>query len=113
MFVRYGLPFIDQNNGGNLDGMIDALSNLAGLIDNDTIIIPGHGQLSSRDDLLEYRNMLVVIRGKLVRAKVQEGIDQLARGEFVESTDETLDDLLEEIEAEALSDLELQRPNAD
>jgi cyclase len=71
MFVRYGLPFIDQNDGGSLDGMIDALSNIAGLIDNDTIIIPGHGQLSDRDDLLEYRNMLVVIRGNLVRAKVQ------------------------------------------
>ena len=71
MFVRYGLPFIDQNDGGSLDGMIDALSNIAGLIDNDTIIIPGHGQLSDRNDLLEYRNMLVVIRGNLVRAKVQ------------------------------------------
>lgn len=71
MFVRYGLPFIDQNDGGSLDGMIDALSNIAGLIDDNTIIIPGHGQLSSRDDLLEYRNMLVVIRGNLVRAKVQ------------------------------------------
>jgi cyclase len=72
MFVRYGLPFIDQNDGGSLDGMIAALSNLAGLIDNDTIIIPGHGQLSNRDDLMDFRNMLVVIRGKLVRAKVQE-----------------------------------------
>ena len=71
MFVRYGLPFIDQNNGGSLDGMIDALSNLASLINDDTIIIPGHGQLSNRDDLLEFRDMLVVIRGKLVRAKVQ------------------------------------------
>jgi len=48
-----------------------------------------------------------------VRAKVQEGINQLARGEFVECTDETLGNLLEEIESEALSDLELQRPSAD
>lgn len=71
MFVRYGLPFIDQNNGGSLSGMIDALSNVASLIDDNTIIIPGHGQLSNRDDLLEYRDMLVVIRGNLVRAKVQ------------------------------------------
>ncbi|HJO12529.1 MAG: MBL fold metallo-hydrolase [Gammaproteobacteria bacterium] len=72
MFVRYGLPFIDQNNGGSLDGMIDALSNVASLIDDDTIIIPGHGQLSTRNDLLEYRDMLVVVRGNLVRAKVQD-----------------------------------------
>jgi cyclase len=71
MFVRYGLPFIDQNDGGGLSGMIDALSKIAGLIDENTIIIPGHGQLSTRDDLLEYRDMLVVIRGNLVRAKVQ------------------------------------------
>ena len=48
-----------------------------------------------------------------VRAKVQEGIDQLAQGEFVECTDETLDDLLLETETEALSDLEPQRPSAD
>ncbi|MFM1896044.1 MAG: hypothetical protein RLZZ385_1118 [Pseudomonadota bacterium] len=71
MFVRYGLPFIDTDNGGSLDGMIDAVDNIAGLIDADTIIIPGHGQLSTRQDLLDYRNMLVVIRGNLVRAKVQ------------------------------------------
>jgi len=48
MFVRYGLPFIDQPNGGSMDGMIDALWTIAGLIDDDTIIIPGHGQLSTR-----------------------------------------------------------------
>jgi cyclase len=71
MFVRYGLPFIDQNNGGSLDGMIEALWRIDGVINDDTIIIPGHGQLSSRQDLREYRDMLVVIRGNLVRAKVQ------------------------------------------
>lgn len=71
MFVRYGLPFTDRDNGGTTDGMIDALWNIAGLINDDTIIIPGHGQLSTRDDLLAFRDMLVVIRGRLVRAKVQ------------------------------------------
>ena len=71
MYVRYGLPFIDRDNGGTADGMIDALMNIAGLINDDTIIIPGHGQLASRADLLEFRSMLVVIRGNLVRAKVQ------------------------------------------
>jgi glyoxylase-like metal-dependent hydrolase (beta-lactamase superfamily II) len=71
MFVRYGLPFIDQNNGGSLDGMIDALWKLDGMVDDDTIIIPGHGQLSNRNDLRDYRNMLVVIRGNLARAKVE------------------------------------------
>ena len=71
MFVRYVLPFIDQNNGGSLDGMIEAPDRLARQINDETIIIPGHGQLSTRDDLLSYREMLVTIRGNLLRAKVQ------------------------------------------
>lgn len=68
MFVRYGLPFIDQPNGGTTDGMIDALWNIAGLIDDDTIIIPGHGELATRDDLLEYRDMLITMRGRIQQA---------------------------------------------
>ena len=82
MFVRYGLPFIDRDNGGTADGMIDALMNIAGLINESTIIIPGHGQLATRDDLLEFRNMLVVIRGNLVRAKVQGlSVDEMLASE--------------------------------
>ena len=72
MFVRYGLPFIDQPNGGSMDGMIDAVWSIAGLIDDDTVIIPGHGQLSTLTDLLEYRTMLITIRDRLK--------DEIARG---------------------------------
>ncbi|MCB1669876.1 MAG: MBL fold metallo-hydrolase [Gammaproteobacteria bacterium] len=71
MFVRYGLPFIDQANGGSMDGMIDALWEIDSLINDDTILIPGHGQISNRQDLRNYREMLLVIRGNLVRAKVE------------------------------------------
>ena len=76
MFVRYGLPYIDHGNGGSLDGMIEALWTIAGMIDDDTIIIPGHGQLSTRADLLEFRMMLVTIRGRIK--------DQMARGRSVD-----------------------------
>ena len=72
MFKSSGLPFIDQPNGGSTDGMIDALWTMAGLINDDTIIIPGHGELSTRADLLAYRMMLVTIRGRIK--------DQIARG---------------------------------
>ncbi len=73
MFVRYGLPFIDQPNGGTTDGMIDAIWELAGKIDDDTIIIPGHGELATRNDLLEYRDMLVTIRERL-KAGIARGM---------------------------------------
>ncbi len=76
MFFSSGRPFIDQPNGGSTDGMIDALWSIAGLIDDDTVIIPGHGQLSTRTDLLEYRMMLVTIRGRIK--------DQIAQGRSVD-----------------------------
>jgi glyoxylase-like metal-dependent hydrolase (beta-lactamase superfamily II) len=73
MFVRYGLPFIDQPNGGSTDGMIDSIWTLAGMIDDDTIIIPGHGELANRSDLLAYREMLVTIRDRL-KAGIARGM---------------------------------------
>ena len=65
VFVRYGLPFIDNPNGGSINGMIDGAWHMAGLIDDETVIIPGHGQLSNRQDLLEYRAMLVTLRDRI------------------------------------------------
>lgn len=82
MFVRYGLPFIDRNNGGTLDGMIDATWNIATLIDSETQIIPGHGQVSSRADLLDYRTMLLTIRNRLRTAKAEGlGFDEFMETE--------------------------------
>jgi len=72
VFVRYGLPFIDDPNGGSIDGMIDFTWDIAGLIDDDTIIIPGHGQLSTRTDLLAYREMLVTLRDR-IRSQMAQG----------------------------------------
>jgi glyoxylase-like metal-dependent hydrolase (beta-lactamase superfamily II) len=65
VFVRYGLPFIDNPNGGSINGMIESTWTIAGLIDDDTVVIPGHGQLSNRNDMLEYRAMLVTIRDRI------------------------------------------------
>ena len=64
-FTRGGLSFVDQPNGGTLDGMIDAAWTLAGLVNDQTRIIPGHGPLSTRADLLEHHAKLVVVRDRL------------------------------------------------
>jgi cyclase len=70
LFVGYTYrpPYIDERNGGSTDGMIDATGALAELIDDNTIIIPGHGELATRADLLEYRAMLVAIRDRIKQA---------------------------------------------
>ena len=71
--VRCGRPRGAHASGGSTNGTIDATWALAGLIDDETIIIPGHGQLSTRTDLLEYRQMLVTIRDRM-KAQIAEGL---------------------------------------
>ena len=71
VFVRYGFPFIDQGAGGSIDGMINAIERLIAVTNDQSKIIPGHGQLSTKKDLVDYRTMLVTVRNK-----VADGIKQ-------------------------------------
>jgi glyoxylase-like metal-dependent hydrolase (beta-lactamase superfamily II) len=64
-------PFIDYSTGGSLDGTIQAAeANLAAVTDR-TIVIPGHGPVSNKAELKEYRDMLVDLRGKVAALKKQ------------------------------------------
>lgn len=64
-------PFIDNENGGSIDGMIRAAkANVAKATDH-TIVVPGHGPLGSRADLIAFRDMLVTIRENVARLKAE------------------------------------------
>jgi hypothetical protein len=52
--------------------VIAAAERVLSLCDQQTRIIPGHGPLAGRDDLLAYREMLVAVRGR-VRALLDQG----------------------------------------
>ena len=69
VFVRYGFPFIDITVGGSIDGMIALQESILSQIDDDTKIIPGHGQLSSKKDLEEVLSMLKTTRNLVAKAK--------------------------------------------
>ena len=45
-FVRYGYPFVDLSRGGSYDGFILTLDKLLMLADDNSKIIPGHGEAS-------------------------------------------------------------------
>ena len=72
VFVRYGFPFIDEPNGGNINGMIETIDTVINLINKKTKIIPGHGQLSNKSDLVEYNTMLRTVRDR-VKKQMDEG----------------------------------------
>jgi glyoxylase-like metal-dependent hydrolase (beta-lactamase superfamily II) len=65
VFVRYGFPYIDANNGGNIYGMIDAIDMLINRTNDSTKIIPGHGPISYKKDLITYRDNLLTIVNRI------------------------------------------------
>lgn len=65
IYFQNGYPFIDVANGGSINGLIDAVDAILAEADEKTVIIPGHGALSNRKGLHEYRDMLVTLRDKV------------------------------------------------
>jgi glyoxylase-like metal-dependent hydrolase (beta-lactamase superfamily II) len=64
-------PFIDYSTGGSIDGMIRAAeANVARATDK-TIVIPGHGPIGNKSQLIEFRDMLVAVRDKVAALKKQ------------------------------------------
>ena len=72
VFRTVAFPVIDQANGGTLDGTIEALAVLAGTAGPNTKIVPGHGVVSSRADVIEFRDMVIDVKNKVA--------DLVARG---------------------------------
>ena len=80
-------PFIDTEVGGSIDGMIAAIEQILPLCNEETLIIPGHGNLSNKQELIAFQDML-----KTVRSLVKTGIDNnMPLQEMIEA--QTLKDL--------------------
>jgi glyoxylase-like metal-dependent hydrolase (beta-lactamase superfamily II) len=55
-------PIIDIESGGSIDGMVAAVDKAMPWIDADTKVIPGHGPVSDKAGLVEYRAMIAGVR---------------------------------------------------
>jgi glyoxylase-like metal-dependent hydrolase (beta-lactamase superfamily II) len=64
-------PFIDNEQGGNIDGMIRVDNLVLALATDKTVIVPGHGPIGNRQQLVEFRDMLVAIRKNVAELKKQ------------------------------------------
>lgn len=64
-YRNYGYPFIDTNNGGSLRGALEALDYLTKIAGPNTKLIPGHGTIIKREDIVPYRNMILDVRSKV------------------------------------------------
>lgn len=65
-------PFIDTSSGGSVEGMISAVDKVLAIATDRTHIIPGHGPLSNKAELLAYRDMLAGVSGR-IKEMVRDG----------------------------------------
>ena len=57
-FHEFGWPFIDVDSGGNALHLLSSLDLAIRMVDDETAIIPGHGPMASKADLVAYRRMV-------------------------------------------------------
>jgi len=71
VFVLNGYPVIDTARGGSFQGVIDALNRIIDITIPEfnamggTRVIPGHGRIANEIDVVEYRDMLTIIRDRI------------------------------------------------
>ncbi len=71
VFNNAGYPFIDADNGGEIDGMIEFCETVLAELKPGATVIPGHGPVTDDDALRRYIEML-----KTVRERVSKMIDE-------------------------------------
>jgi glyoxylase-like metal-dependent hydrolase (beta-lactamase superfamily II) len=70
-FWNRNYPFIDYSTGGSIDGQIRAAeANLAKVTDK-MLVIPGHGEVGGKADLVLFRDVMAEIRDKVATLKKQ------------------------------------------
>jgi hypothetical protein len=71
VFVTTSYPVIDTSRGGSVQGVIDALNAIIELTVPErnqmggTRVIPGHGRICNEADVVDYRDMVTIIRDRV------------------------------------------------
>ena len=64
-------PFIDNENGGSINGMVRVLDTILPHIGEHAVVVPGHGPVGTKADLQDFRDMLAGIRDNVAALKKQ------------------------------------------
>ena len=68
-FNKVTLPYIDLSSGGNARGVLAAAEKVLTMVDDDTKIIPGHGPMANKADLVAYRDMMKSVIAAVEKAQ--------------------------------------------
>ena len=78
IFTTTQYPVIDSKNGGSVQGEIRALNEILSKTvyrhqgEGGTYVVPGHGYLADEHEVVEYRDMVVIVRDR-VKAMIDAG----------------------------------------
>ncbi len=70
VFFQSGYPFLDVETGASIGGLLKSIDRVMKKVDDQTILIPGHGTLSDKAGLKEFRDVMTTVRDT-----VQSGLD--------------------------------------
>jgi glyoxylase-like metal-dependent hydrolase (beta-lactamase superfamily II) len=71
LFTTLTYPVIDAQNGGSVNGVIDGLNRLLDITipkdkeEGGTYVVPGHGRLADEADVVEFRDMVTIVRDRI------------------------------------------------
>jgi cyclase len=72
-YIANGFPFIDYESGGDVEGFVKNVATVLAQLPPNTKVIPGHGSLSTLDDLKAYHRMLMettdIVRQRMAAGK--------------------------------------------
>jgi len=95
VFFSNSYPFIDVDNGGSLSGMINYLEKILLVIDKDTIVMPGHGEISSINDIKETIEMLKTVKNRILKSiKNNQSLEQIISSNITKDFDKKYNTLL-------------------
>ncbi len=88
-FVTYGFPFVDVGSGGSVSGMIAGVEKVLQIAPADAKFIPGHGPLSTGDDVRKFVKMLQETRA-LVAGGIRKNLsaDEMKKSHILAAYDD-------------------------
>ncbi len=92
LYVTTSYPIVDLQRGGNIQGILDAINRMIDIMvpaekqEAGTYVIPGHGRVADQADVVEYRDMVTIIRDRIA-----DGVKKGQTLEQVKAAKPTLD----------------------
>lgn len=93
LFFNGVYPFIDASSGGSISGMVKGLDAVLARIDDDTVIIPGHGLISNKAEMTVYRTMLDTVSSRFAALKAEgKSVEEVVAARPTAAFDEDFND---------------------